>query len=47
MTKGKKNLHLIEMQVNGAGEQTRTVDVHLGKVVLYQLSYARRQGCKK
>jgi hypothetical protein len=26
---------------NGAGEETRTLDVHLGKVVLYQLSYAR------
>ena len=29
---------------NGAGEETRTLDVHLGKVVLYQLSYARGQG---
>ncbi len=27
--------------VNGAGEETRTLDVHLGKVVLYQLSYSR------
>ena len=26
---------------NGAGEETRTLDVHLGKVVLYPLSYAR------
>ena len=25
----------------GAGERTRTVDSHLGKVVLYQLSYTR------
>jgi hypothetical protein len=25
----------------GASEETRTLDVHLGKVVLYQLSYAR------
>ena len=32
---------------NGAGEETRTLDVHLGKVVLYQLSYARKAGCKK
>ena len=31
---------------NGAGEETRTLDVHLGKVVLYQLSYARKTGCK-
>ncbi len=31
---------------NGAGEETRTLDVHLGKVVLYQLSYARKAGCK-
>ena len=29
---------------NGAGEETRTLDVHLGKVVLYQLSYAREKG---
>tara|TARA_B100000212_G_scaffold336359_1_gene309589 strand:- start:12754 stop:12921 length:168 start_codon:yes stop_codon:yes gene_type:complete len=26
---------------NGAGEEIRTLDSHLGKVVLYQLSYAR------
>jgi hypothetical protein len=32
---------------NGAGEETRTLDVHLGKVVLYQLSYARKAGCKE
>jgi hypothetical protein len=25
----------------GAGEETRTLDNHLGKVALYQLSYAR------
>jgi hypothetical protein len=25
----------------GAGEETRTLDVFLGKEVLYQLSYAR------
>jgi hypothetical protein len=31
-------------RLNGAGEETRTLDVHLGKVVLYQLSYARKQG---
>ena len=29
------------MSENGAGEEARTLDVHLGKVVLYQLSYAR------
>ncbi len=26
---------------SGAGEEIRTLDSHLGKVVLYQLSYAR------
>ena len=26
---------------NGAGDEIRTHDSHLGKVVLYQLSYAR------
>ncbi len=45
MTGAKESLHLIEMQANGAGEETRTLDVHLGKVVLYQLSYTRRAGC--
>lgn len=29
---------------NGAGEATRTPDSHLGKVALYQLSYAREKG---
>ena len=28
---------------DGAGEETRTLDVHLGKVVLYQLSYSRER----
>ena len=41
---GRKNRPLFE---NGAGEETRTLDVHLGKVVLYQLSYARKTGCQK
>ena len=31
---------------NGAGEETRTLDVHLGKVVLYQLSYARERAVR-
>ena len=26
---------------SGAGERVRTANIHLGKVVLYQLSYAR------
>ncbi|SVC43298.1 uncharacterized protein METZ01_LOCUS296152, partial [marine metagenome] len=29
--------------LNGAGEGIRTLDIHLGKVVLYQLSYARKR----
>ena len=29
--------------LNGAGEGIRTLDIHLGKVVLYQLSYARKK----
>ena len=28
---------------SGAGEEIRTLDSHLGKVVLYQLSYARAE----
>ena len=26
---------------NGAGKETRTLDLNLGKVALYQLSYSR------
>ncbi|MEY5062109.1 MAG: hypothetical protein RLZZ112_73, partial [Verrucomicrobiota bacterium] len=29
------------LQETGAGEGTRTLDINLGKVALYQLSYAR------
>jgi hypothetical protein len=29
------------LRKNGASEGIRTLDVHLGKVMLYQLSYAR------
>ena len=31
----------IPMEISGASEGVRTLDIHLGKVVLYQLSYAR------
>ena len=30
------------LQWNGAVDETRTRDLHLGKVALYQLSYYRR-----
>ena len=30
----------------GAGDEARTRDVHLGKVVLYQLSYTRSFACQ-
>jgi hypothetical protein len=29
----------------GAGEEIRTLDIHLGKVALYQLSYSRILSC--
>ena len=32
---------------NGASEETRTLDIHLGKVTLYQLSYTRIQSRNK
>ena len=32
---------------NGAGEETRTLDIFLGKEVLYQLSYTRKLSGKK
>jgi hypothetical protein len=28
---------------DGAGEESRTLDLNLGKVALYQLSYSRRR----
>ena len=31
------------VQKNGAGEEIRTLDINLGKVALYQLSYTRVQ----
>ncbi len=32
-----------EISKNGAGEEARTLDPQLGRLVLYQLSYTRRQ----
>ena len=39
----KPSILSIELRTEkiGAGEQVRTVDIYLGKVMLYQLSYAR------
>ena len=34
-TPRERGLHI------GAGEEIRTLDIHLGKVALYQLSYSR------
>ena len=31
--------------VIGAGEESRTLDLNLGKVTLYQLSYSRETSC--
>ena len=39
----KGSQSLFQRQVIGAGEGIRTLDIHLGKVVLYQLSYARKK----
>ena len=30
-----------ELRISGADDETRTRDIHLGKVMLYQLSYIR------
>ena len=32
---------MLRIKKNGASEEVRTLDIYLGKVVLYQLSYAR------
>jgi hypothetical protein len=39
----KNSWDRITEKQNGAGEGIRTLDIHLGKVVLYQLSYARKE----
>jgi hypothetical protein len=33
--------HKVGVPSVGAGEEIRTLDIHLGKVALYQLSYSR------
>ena len=37
----KKGKHLLPFSKSGAGKRVRTVDLYLGKVSLYQLSYSR------
>jgi hypothetical protein len=37
----KKSLENSRLRKSGAGNETRTRDPNLGKVVLYQLSYSR------
>jgi hypothetical protein len=43
MVKGEeKGASLVGLPLgNGAGDETRTRDINLGKVALYQLSYTR------
>lgn len=36
--------HRVANKIERAGDETRTHDSHLGKVVLYQLSYTRNAG---
>ncbi len=36
------NTEFVDYLRGGAGEGTRTLDINLGKVALYQLSYTRR-----
>ena len=42
MTKGSVNLRRFPF-LNGAGDESRTRDLNLGKVALYQLSYSRSE----
>ncbi len=37
----KKGKHKLPFFKNGAGKESRTLDLNLGKVALYQLSYSR------
>jgi hypothetical protein len=41
--KGKPGLPFLEI---GAGKESRTLDLNLGKVALYQLSYSRVSSLK-
>jgi hypothetical protein len=34
---------MFSKQLNGAGDETRTRDIQLGRLTLYQLSYSRKQ----
>ena len=43
-TKLKGGKHLLSPRESGAAEESRTLDLNLGKVALYQLSYCRRTG---
>ena len=38
---GHKKIHQPKLMDNGAGNETRTRYLHLGKVALYRMSYAR------
>ena len=42
----KRGKHIMRFPLiySGAGEESRTLDLYLGKVSLYQLSYSRRTG---
>jgi len=40
-TKKKGSCALPLLQIFGAGKESRTLDLNLGKVALYQLSYSR------
>ena len=42
MKKGEKQMRFSPFHLNsGAGDESRTRDLNLGKVALYQLSYSR------
>ena len=40
----KGKLFELPFGISGAGEESRTLDLNLGKVALYQLSYSRIAG---
>jgi hypothetical protein len=41
MKRGKRTIERFPREDSGAGEESRTLDLNLGKVALYQLSYSR------
>ncbi len=43
-SKEEQRTRIVPLKESGAGKESRTPDLNLGKVALYQLSYSRIEG---